>query len=179
MPSQKMTFTGSQGDTLAARLDLPDDAGNNTPPRAYALFAHCFTCSKNLGAAVQLSRALVERGWAVLRFDFTGLGDSEGDFADTHFSSNVDDLVAAAEWLQDSHVAPTVLIGHSLGGAVAIQQPAHHPGETAVFAPLAGQCVTVSNRKGQSGSGRHDRERRYSAHVHPDSPQYGNTASRS
>lgn len=110
-----MTFTGSGGDDLAGRLDLP--AG---PPRAVALFAHCFTCSKDLRAASRIAARLTEVGLAVLRFDFTGLGASDGEFANTDFSSNVDDLVAAADWLREHVSAPQLLVGHSLGGAAVI-----------------------------------------------------------
>ncbi len=112
---EKVEFPGSQGATLAARLDRP--AG---PPRAWALFAHCFTCSKDLHAAANLARGLAERGIAVLRFDFTGLGHSEGEFASTNFSSNVQDLVAAADWLRAEREAPSLLVGHSLGGAAVL-----------------------------------------------------------
>lgn len=115
MPSSRIQFEGAFGDTLAARLDQPD-----TPARAYALFAHCFTCGKDIAAASRIARALTAHGIAVLRFDFTGLGSSDGDFANTHFSSNVDDLVAAADHLRTHRVAPSVLIGHSLGGAAVI-----------------------------------------------------------
>ncbi len=115
MPSKKITFAGTNGAELAARLDLPlGDA------RAYAIFAHCFTCSKDTKAATYLSAALAEQGIATLRFDFTGLGGSGGDFANTNFSSNVADLVAAADYLRASHGAPEILIGHSLGGAAIL-----------------------------------------------------------
>jgi putative redox protein len=116
MRVQKLRFPGSQDYTLAARLDLPDDE----PPLAYALFAHCFTCTKNLRAIGNISRALTDEGIAVLRFDFTGLGESEGDFADTNFSSNVEDLIAAARFMDSQFEAPKILIGHSLGGAAVI-----------------------------------------------------------
>jgi len=106
---------GATGAKLAARLELP-----TFKPRAYALFAHCFTCSKDIFAATRISRALAERGIAVLRFDFTGLGSSEGEFAHTNFSSNVEDLVAAADFLREHYQAPQLLIGHSLGGAAVI-----------------------------------------------------------
>ncbi len=119
MASERLTFTNDRGDELAARLERPDGE-----PTAYALFAHCFTCSKDLRAARTISKALCDRGFAVLRFDFTGLGESEGDFADTNFSSNAQDLVAAADFLADAYAAPTLLIGHSLGGA-AVLQAAH------------------------------------------------------
>ncbi len=115
MPSQKIEFPGHHQSLLAARLDLP-----NAPPRAYALFAHCFTCSKETKAATYISKALVEAGIAVLRFDFTGLGGSEGDFSNTNFSSNVEDLVAAAGWLRNNYLAPAILVGHSLGGAAVL-----------------------------------------------------------
>ena len=115
MPSQKIEFPGSSGALLAARLDLPD-----TPARAYALFAHCFTCSKDTKAATYITKALVEADIAVLRFDFTGLGSSEGDFSNTNFSSNIEDLVAAASWLRVHHAAPAILVGHSLGGAAVL-----------------------------------------------------------
>ena len=115
MSVERLTFRGALGDPLAARLELPDGE-----PRAYALFAHCFTCSKDLRAAREISRALASRGFGVLRFDFTGLGESEGDFADSDFSSNVSDLVAAADFLRAEREAPRLLVGHSLGGAAAI-----------------------------------------------------------
>lgn len=110
--SEKVEFPGAGGETLAGRLDRP--AGR---PRAFALFAHCFTCSKDVFAAQRISTALAERNVAVLRFDFTGLGNSQGDFANTNFSSNIADLVAAADFLRQAHQAPKLLIGHSLGGA--------------------------------------------------------------
>jgi putative redox protein len=113
--SRPVSFPGAFGTTLAARLDLP--AG---PPLAYTLFAHCFTCSKESKAAATISQALAERGIAVLRFDFTGLGGSEGDFANTNFSSNVDDLVAAADFLRREYQAPKLLVGHSLGGTAVL-----------------------------------------------------------
>jgi putative redox protein len=113
--SQKVEFPGSQGGMLAARLELPEG-----PPRAYALFAHCFTCSKDVFAAARIAGGLAEAGIAVLRFDFTGLGASEGDFANTNFSSNVEDLVRAAGYLRNAHAAPSILIGHSLGGAAVL-----------------------------------------------------------
>ncbi len=120
MPSKKLHFENPAGDNLAARLDLPDGES----PCAFALFAHCFTCSKDLRAVGAISRALNRHGIAVLRFDFTGLGESEGDFADTNFSSNIDDLVVAADFLTEHYEAPRILVGHSLGGA-AVLQAAH------------------------------------------------------
>lgn len=121
------TFTGSGGDQLAARLDLPDGE-----PLAFALFAHCFTCSKDLAAATRISRGLADRGFGVLRFDFTGLGSSEGEFANTDFSSNVEDLVLAADWLRTNHAAPAVLVGHSLGGAAVLAAASQVPEAVAV-----------------------------------------------
>ena len=115
MPSERIEFAGSLGEPLAGRLDTPDKR-----PHAWAIFAHCFTCSKDSKAAAYIARALSEAGFGVLRFDFTGLGGSGGDFANTHFSSNVDDLLAAADWLREQHGAPALLIGHSLGGAAVL-----------------------------------------------------------
>jgi putative redox protein len=115
MPSEKVTFAGHDGATLAARLDRPEGA-----VRAAALFAHCFTCSKDIAAARQIAAGLAARGIAVLRFDFTGLGHSDGEFASTNFSSNVDDVVSAADWMRDNAMPVQLLIGHSLGGAAAI-----------------------------------------------------------
>lgn len=112
---QKITFTGSKGETLAARMDMP--AGLI---RATAIFAHCFTCSKDILAAKRIAGELAAKGIAVLRFDFTGLGASEGDFANTNFSSNVGDLVLAADFLRQNYEAPSILVGHSLGGAAVL-----------------------------------------------------------
>jgi len=122
-PSRPVTFParpstaepGAPPARLAGRLELPPGK-----PRAYAVFAHCFTCSKDLAAAVRISRALGRRGIACLRFDFTGLGESEGSFEDSGFSANVRDLLAAADWLRKEHEAPTLLVGHSLGGAAVL-----------------------------------------------------------
>ena len=116
MSTRKITFTGHNGDTLNARLDLPDG-----PIRAAALFAHCFTCSKDIPAARRIAGRLAAQGIAVLRFDFTGLGHSEGEFENTNFSSNVEDLQLAAAYLADHVAAPQLLIGHSLGGAAVIK----------------------------------------------------------
>jgi len=122
MTTTAITFPGATGAQLAARLDLPEGK-----PRALALFAHCFTCSKDSLAASRIAAALTAEGIAVLRFDFTGLGGSEGDFANTNFSSNVGDLVAAADWLRDNHGAPQLLVGHSLGGAAMLAAAAKIP----------------------------------------------------
>ncbi|HTV29986.1 MAG TPA: bifunctional alpha/beta hydrolase/OsmC family protein [Xanthobacteraceae bacterium] len=123
MPAEKFNFRNAQGQTLAALLDRPDG-----PVRAAALFAHCFTCGKDNKAARRIAEGLKLRGIAVLRFDFTGLGASEGEFANTTFSSNVDDLVAAADHLREKLAAPAILVGHSLGGA-AVLAAAHRIAE--------------------------------------------------
>lgn len=128
MQSTRLDFENARGEKLSARLDLPVDG----EPRAYVLFAHCFTCSKNLRAVSNISRALTQRGFAVLRFDFTGLGESEVDFADTNFSSNVEDLVYAARFLEQSFRAPDILVGHSLGGAAVLQAASQLPQVRAV-----------------------------------------------
>ncbi len=125
--SERITFANAAGERLAARLDLPDG-----PPGAFALFAHCFTCSKDSHAAAHISRGLAARGVAVLRFDFTGLGSSEGEFANTNFSSNLDDLAAAADHLRQAHRAPKILIGHSLGGAAVLAAAQRVPEAVAV-----------------------------------------------
>jgi putative redox protein len=115
MSSEKIEIPGSQGGQLSGRLELPDG-----PVRASALFAHCFTCGKDSLAATRIARALNAHGIAVLRFDFTGIGASEGDFASTNFSSNLADLVAVAAYMRSRGMAPTLLIGHSLGGAAVL-----------------------------------------------------------
>ncbi len=128
MAREKLTFTGASGDELAARLDIPDERS----PRAYVLFAHCFTGSKDVMAGVSIAKALWRRDFAVFRFDFTGLGESKGDFANTTFSSNVDDLVAAADFLRKTREVPSVLIGHSLGGAAMLAAACRVPEARAV-----------------------------------------------
>lgn len=117
MPGTPVRFKNASGQTLAGRLDLPA----NGKPRAYALYAPCFTCGKDVRAAVNIGRALAREGIACLRFDFAGLGESEGTFADTTFSSNVADLKAAAAFLAADHQAPKILVGHSLGGAAVLE----------------------------------------------------------
>jgi len=127
MPTERFQFASTEGHKLAAALDLPD-----RKPLAYALFAHCFTCGKDVLAAKRIAVALATRGIAVLRFDFTGLGSSEGDFANSTFSSNVTDLVRAADHLRESRNAPALLIGHSLGGAAILAAAASIPEAKAV-----------------------------------------------
>jgi len=120
-------FPGASGLQLAARLDC-----TTSVPRAYALFAHCFTCSKDSLAAFHVSHELAERGIAVFRFDFAGLGESAGDFSATNFSSNVADMVAAADFLRDKFSAPKILIGHSLGGTAVLAAAPRIPEASAV-----------------------------------------------
>ena len=127
MKIERTEFAGTDGHKLAARLDAPDG-----PIRAYALFAHCFTCGKDVFAASRIAQALTEHGIAVLRFDFTGLGASEGEFANTNFSSNLADLVGAADHLRQHYRAPSLLIGHSLGGAAVLAAAADIPEARAV-----------------------------------------------
>ncbi|PHR46944.1 MAG: osmotically inducible protein C [Fluviicola sp.] len=112
----KIDFKNKQGNTISGRLDFPRDQ----KPLAYVLFAHCFTCNKNLIPVTNISRQLTEKGFAVFRFDFTGLGESEGDFEDTNFSSNIEDLLCAADFMEKEHEAPSLIVGHSLGGAAVI-----------------------------------------------------------
>ena len=116
MSSKRLNFTNSDGYELSARLNLPVDGR----AKAYAIFAHCFTCNKNLNAVINITRALTQNGFAVFRFDFTGLGESEGEFSDTNFTSNVEDLVAASDFLDKNYQPPQLLIGHSLGGAAVL-----------------------------------------------------------
>jgi putative redox protein len=115
MSRERIVFPNGRGQDLAAALEMP-----SIPVVAYALFAHCFTCGKDSAAAARISRGLAARGIAVLRFDFTGLGGSEGDFGNTGFATNVDDLVAAADYLRSRGAAPTLLVGHSLGGTAVL-----------------------------------------------------------
>jgi len=134
MPAERFDFPNVSGENLAALLDRPA-----AEPRAYALFAHCFTCGKDVHAAKRIAEALTALGIAVLRFDFTGLGSSEGEFANTTFSSNVADLVAAADHLRRTHAAPALLIGHSLGGAAVLAAAGAVPEARAVVT-IAAPC---------------------------------------
>lgn len=135
MNSKKIEFKGSQNEQLSARIDLPEGGTE----KGVVLFAHCFTCSKNLRAVGHISRTLTDHGMGVLRFDFTGLGESEGDFADTNFSSNIEDLAAAANYLEKQWTAPRMLIGHSLGGA-AVLQAAHRISSIEAVATIGAPC---------------------------------------
>ncbi len=134
MRTERLEFPNAKGEKLSALLDLP--LGK---PAAFALFAHCFTCGKDNLAAKRIAERLAMCGIGVLRFDFTGLGTSEGNFADTHFSSNIDDLVAAADYLRKTHGAPAILIGHSLGGA-AVLAAAHRIAEARAVVTIAAPC---------------------------------------
>ncbi len=127
MTSEKIMFSGADGQQLAARLDSPDGA-----VKATALFAHCFTCTKDLSTVNRISRELNAHGIALFRFDFTGLGLSEGEFANTNFSSNVQDLLCATQYLTDIGQAPDLLFGHSLGGAAVLVAAKHIPNIKAV-----------------------------------------------
>lgn len=116
MKKTNVNFQNKDGHNLKGILELPSDS----PPQNFAIFAHCFTCNKNFHAPVNISRSLASKGYGVLRFDFTGLGESEGEFEQTSFSSNVRDLIAAADFLKNKYTAPSLLIGHSLGGAAIL-----------------------------------------------------------
>ncbi|SDG18727.1 putative redox protein [Lentzea fradiae] len=137
MDNRKAVFAGAHGHTLAGRLELPEG-----DPVATAVFAHCFTCGKDSVAATRIARELASHGVAVLRFDFTGLGQSDGDFANTTFTSNVDDLVCAATHLRDTIGAPSVLIGHSLGGA-AVLAAAHRIPEARAVVTIGAPADTA------------------------------------
>ena len=113
--SEKFAFRNDTGELLLGSLEMPE-----SKPKATALFAHCFSCNKNVLAASRISRALREQGFAVLRFDFTGLGNSEGDFSNTNFSTNLGDLKSASQALRERGMAPSILIGHSLGGTAPL-----------------------------------------------------------
>ena len=155
MPTERLTFEGHGGAQLAARLDMPEG-----PHLATALFAHCFTCGKDIAAARRVAARLTQAGIAVLRFDFTGLGHSGGEFESTSFTSNCDDLVLAAEMLEARGMAPALLIGHSLGGAAAIASVPRMPSVKAVvtiaapFDPkhVTGQFAEALPRIRQEGS---------------------------
>ena len=144
MPTEKLSFPGHAGDTLSARLDLPEG-----PVLATALFAHCFACSKDIPAARRIAARLSGLGIAVLRFDFTGLGHSDGEFENTNFTSNVTDLLSAAQTLADRGMAPDLIIGHSLGGAAVIKAAPQIPsikGVVTIGAPFDPDHVTHNFR---------------------------------
>jgi uncharacterized OsmC-like protein/fermentation-respiration switch protein FrsA (DUF1100 family) len=139
MPREHVSFPGALGAPLVGRLESPE----GLPPAAYALFAHCFTCSKDLKSAGVICRELTARGIAVLRFDFTGIGESGGEFAASNFSSNVGDLVAAAEFLRGTRRAPALLIGHSLGGTAMLAAAPRIP-EAAAIATIGAPSDTAA-----------------------------------
>ncbi|MDE2344976.1 MAG: alpha/beta fold hydrolase [Gammaproteobacteria bacterium] len=157
MSAVAVRFPNAQGQLLAGLLEMPAHG----KPRAYALFAHCFTCGKDVRAAVDISRALCMQGIAVLRFDFTGLGESQGTFADTNLSSNISDLVQAAAFLEQNHQAPGILVGHSLGGTAVLEAAHQIPSCVAVatvaapanpehVANLLGGARRVIEQRGQA-----------------------------
>lgn len=141
MPSERFDFPGESGQTLSGRLDLPD-----APVTAYAIFAHCFTCSKSSLAAVRVAKALTGLGFGVLRFDFTGLGQSEGDFADSSFSGSVADIISAAAAMHSAGRTPSLLVGHSLGGAAVLAAAPDMPEIRAVVTISAPFDVTHVER---------------------------------
>jgi esterase/lipase len=165
MKMERFTFPNVRGELLSARLELPEDE----EPLAYALFAHCFACSKNMNAVVHISRALISKRIAMLRFDFTGHGESEGDFSSTTFSSQVNDLVSAARFLEQNYQAPRLLIGHSLGGTAVLAAASEIPSTMAVvtiaapFHPnqlreLFGDSLSQISRNGHASVCLHNRD---------------------
>jgi len=120
MNFKSIKFSNAAGQALSARMDFPDDGKYHS----VIIFAHCFTCSKNVNSAAYLSRFLIQKGFAVFRFDFTGLGESQGDFAETNFATNVEDLLAASQYVAKNYDPPKIMIGHSLGGAAVIKAAA-------------------------------------------------------
>lgn len=141
MPSERVRFEGTQGHEIVGLLDLPDE-----PPRAFGLFAHCFTCSKNVRVVPEVARQLNAEGLALLRFDFTGLGQSEGAFERTTFGTNLGDLLAAARFLEREYAAPAFLVGHSLGGA-AVLSVAHELASVQCVATIGAPAETAAVRK--------------------------------
>src|SRR5262249_53706509 len=127
MPTRTLKFTGGDGTPLSGRIEMPEGT-----PRAWAVFAHCLTCGKDNLAAVRIARTLAARGIGVLRFDFAGLGDSEGDFAETSFATNLVDLTAAVAAMSSEGMPPSLLIGHSFGGAAVLAAAGGLPGIKAV-----------------------------------------------
>ena len=128
MKRQKFTITGSLGATLSVQIDLPD----SEEPRHYAVYSHCFTCSKNLKSINNIAHAMVDNGWGFVRFDFTGVGESAGDFIETNFASDVADIKAVVRGLRDTGKSVELLVGHSLGGAASVQAASEDDGIKAV-----------------------------------------------
>jgi putative redox protein len=158
MPRIEVLFDNPHGESLSGLLEMPSSA-----IKSYALFAHCFTCSKNNLAATRISRALADLGIAVLRFDFTGLGASEGSFPNTNFSSNLQDLLAAANFLEQHYAAPTLLIGHSLGGAAVLAAAQDLPTVKAVVTIAA--PATAAHIKHLFTDSYHELEKKQSVQV--------------
>ena len=136
MPSQRVYFNNQSGERLAGILDLPA-----TTPTSFALFSHCFTCTKDLKAIVRISRGLAKHGIGVLRFDFTGLGDSHGDFSESNFESNLSDIQSAVEWLTAEYQSPRLLMGHSLGGAAMMASVGSIASAKAIATLAAPSCT--------------------------------------
>ena len=142
MSSSRINFMNAAGKRLAGIMELPSPTTTgNEQPETIALFAHCFTCTKDLKAIVRISRALAKRNIGVLRFDFTGLGDSEGNFADTNIESNLEDIQSASHWLEENHQAPSLLIGHSLGGAAMMASVESIPSSRALATLASPSCT--------------------------------------
>ena len=142
MPSSRINFMSSANKRLAGILELPSpSATGKEHPDSFALFAHCFTCTKDLKAIVRISRALAKRNIGVLRFDFTGLGDSQGNFADTNIESNLSDIHSASQWLAEHYQAPSLLIGHSLGGAAMMAAVGSIPSCQAIATLASPSCT--------------------------------------
>jgi alpha/beta superfamily hydrolase len=142
MPSSRINFLNVSGKRLAGIMELPLPlATGKELPKTIALFAHCFTCTKDLKAIVRISRALAKRNIGVLRFDFTGLGDSHGNFSDTNLESNLADIQSACHWLSEHHQAPSLLIGHSLGGAAMMAAAESIPSSRALVTLASPSCT--------------------------------------
>lgn len=136
MPSQRIFIDNGRGDRLAGILELPSQT-----PTSFAIFSHCFTCSKDLKAIVKISRRLAQQGFAVVRFDFTGLGDSSGDFSATNFETNVEDVLAVARWLEQHYQPPALLLGLSLGGAAMMVVASQLPSVQGLVTLAAPSCT--------------------------------------
>lgn len=136
MPSQRVYFENQQGHRLAGIIDLPEAS-----PTAFGIFAHCFTCTKDLKAIVRVSRGLAKHGIGMLRFDFTGLGDSRGSFSDSNFSTNLEDIKAAVDWISKEHQAPQLIMGMSLGGAAIMASANNIPSAKAIITLAAPSCT--------------------------------------
>ena len=159
MRFQKITFQNIDGNNLSGRIDFPLTG----KPKAYVLFAHCFTCSKNLKSVDFISQAFTQHGMAVLRFDFTGLGQSKGDFADTNFSSNLSDLKEAYDYLDQHYEAPQIVVGHSLGGAAVLHIAGELPGVRAVA--TVGAPSTPTHVSHLLNSGKNELEEKGEAEI--------------